>query len=50
MTEKRKLRMTIAGRFIDLLGHQMYGGPVQAVAEFVANAWDADSTKVEVKI
>ncbi|HEX73526.1 MAG TPA: hypothetical protein G4N93_00010 [Dehalococcoidia bacterium] len=50
MTEKRKLRMTVAGRFIDLLGHQMYGGPVQAVAEFVANAWDADSTKVEVSV
>jgi len=50
MTEKRKLRMTVAGRFIDLLGHQMYGGPVQAVAEFVANAWDADSKKVEVSV
>lgn len=50
MKEKRKLRMTIAGRFIDLLGHQMYGGPVQAVAEFIANAWDADSNKVEVSI
>lgn len=50
MTGKRKLRMTVAGRFIDLLGHQMYGGPVQAVVEFVANAWDADSTKVEVSV
>ena len=50
MKEKRKLKMTVAGRFIDLLGHQMYGGPVQAVAEFVANAWDADSIKVEVSV
>lgn len=50
MEAKRKLKMTVAGRFIDLLGHQMYGGPVQAVAEFVANAWDADSTKVEVGV
>lgn len=50
METKRKLKMTVAGRFIDLLGHQMYGGPVQAVAEFVANAWDADSTKVEVSV
>ena len=32
METKRKLKMTVAGRFIDLLGHQMYGGPVQAVA------------------
>lgn len=50
METRRKLKMTVAGRFIDLLGHQMYGGPVQAVAEFVANAWDADSTKVEVSV
>jgi hypothetical protein len=50
MKAKRKLKMTVAGRFIDLLGHQMYGGPVQAVAEFVANAWDADSNKVEVNV
>ncbi len=50
MTRKRRLRMTVAGRFIDLLGHQMYGGPVQAVAEFVANAWDADSKRVEVSV
>ena len=50
MEAKRKLKMTVAGRFIDLLGHQMYGGPVQAVAEFVANAWDADSKKVEVSV
>lgn len=50
MEAKRKLKMTVAGRFIDLLGHQMYGGPVQAVAEFVANAWDADSNKVEVNV
>lgn len=50
MKGQRKLKMTVAGRFIDLLGHQMYGGPVQAVAEFLANAWDADSTKVEVSV
>ena len=50
MVEKRKLKMTVAGRFIDLLGHQMYGGPVQAVAEFIANPWDADSNKVEINI
>ena len=50
MKAKRKLKMTVGGRFIDLLGHQMYGGPVQAVAEFVANAWDADSNKVEVSV
>lgn len=42
--------MKIAGRFIDLLGHQMYGGAVPAIAEFVANAWDADAKKVEITI
>lgn len=42
--------MKFAGRFIDLLGQQMYGGPVPAVAELIANAWDADSEKVEINI
>jgi hypothetical protein len=46
--ENRKLRIKFAGRLIDLLGHQMYGGPVPAVAELVANAWDADAEKVEI--
>ncbi|NGP89188.1 ATP-binding protein [Fodinibius halophilus] len=45
-----KLKIKFAGRFIDLLGQQMYGGPVPAVAELVANAWDADSKKVEIKV
>jgi hypothetical protein len=44
------LEMKFAGRFIDLLGQQMYGGPVPAVAELITNAWDADSPKVEVSI
>lgn len=48
--DDRKLSIKIAGRFIDLLGHQMYGGPVPAVAEFIANAWDADAKKVDIKI
>ena len=50
MNKARKLRMKFAGRFIDLLGHQMYGGAVPAVAEFIANAWDADAKKVEITI
>ena len=28
----------------------MYGGPVPAVAELIANAWDADADRVEVAI
>ena len=46
--ENRFLKMRVAGRFIDLLGNQMYGGPVPSIAEFIANAWDADAEKVEV--
>lgn len=46
----RKLKMRFAGRFIDLLGNQMYGGPVPAVAEMVANAWDADAREVAIAV
>jgi len=42
--------MKVAGRFIELLGQQMYGGAVPAVAEMIANAWDADAASVEVSI
>ncbi len=49
MAENRKLKIRFAGRLIDLLGQQMYGGPVPSVAELVANAWDADATKVEIE-
>ncbi len=50
MAEEKKLKIRFAGRLIDLLGQQMYGGPVPSVAELVANAWDADATKVEITI
>jgi len=46
----RALTIKFTGRFIELLGQQMYGGPVPAVAELIANAWDADSPSVEVSI
>ena len=32
------------------LGLQMYSGPVPAIAELVANAWDADATSVSVNL
>ena len=50
MSQERLLKVRFAGRLIDLLGHQMYGGAVPAVAELVANSWDADATKVEISI
>lgn len=46
----RELQIKFAGRLIDLLGHQMYGGAVPSVAELVANAWDADAKKIEITI
>lgn len=46
----RKLKIRFAGRLIDLLGQQMYGGAVPSVAELVANAWDADAEMVEITI
>jgi hypothetical protein len=46
----RELQIKFAGRLIDLLGQQMYGGAVPSVAELVANAWDADAPKVEIFI
>lgn len=49
-TGERTLKIKFAGRLIDLLGHQMYGGPVPSVTELVANAWDADAEKVEISI
>ncbi len=48
--EERVLKIKFAGRLIDLLGQQMYGGAVPSVAELVANAWDADAPKVEIFI
>ena len=46
----RLLKIKFAGRLIDLLGQQMYGGSVPSVAELVANAWDADANSVEITI
>lgn len=48
MSNDRSLNMQLSGRFIDLLGVEMYGGSVPAIAELIANAWDADSDKVEI--
>lgn len=50
MSADRLLQIRFAGRLIDLLGQQMYGGAVPSVAELVANAWDADADKVEILI
>lgn len=42
--------MRFAGGLIKHLGLQMYSGPVPAVAELIANAWDAMATNVKVSL
>jgi Histidine kinase-, DNA gyrase B-, and HSP90-like ATPase len=46
----KSLRLKFHGRIIDNLGIQMYQSPVAAIAELIANAWDADSEKVEIEL
>ena len=48
--QEKKLHLSFHGRIIDSLGIQMYQSPVAAVAELIANAWDADATKVDVTL
>ncbi len=48
--EAEKLFLRFHGRIIDSLGIQMYQSPVAAVAELIANAWDADATRVNVDL
>ena len=44
------LYLRFHGRIIDSLGIQMYQRPVAALAELISNAWDADATKVDIKL
>lgn len=46
--QDRRLHLSFHGRIIDSLGIQMYQSPVAAIAELIANAWDADATEVTV--
>ncbi|HET8797357.1 MAG TPA: ATP-binding protein [Thermoanaerobaculia bacterium] len=45
-----RLRLKFHGRIIDHLGIQMYESPIAAIAELVANAWDADAERVDVTV
>ena len=47
---EQKLYLRFHGRIIDSLGIQMYQSPVAAIAELIANAWDADSKTVAVDL
>ena len=42
--------MKYAGGVVKHLGLQMYSGPVPAIAELIANSWDAVSTEVTISI
>ena len=44
------LKMSFAGGLVKHLGLQMYSGPVPAIAELVANAWDAMAKEVKISI
>ena len=48
--DEDKLYLRFHGRIIDSLGIQMYQSPVAAVAELIANAWDADASRVKVQL
>lgn len=50
MSETRKLEVRYRGRIIEHLTVQTYQSPVAAIAEIVANAWDADATEVQVML
>jgi len=49
-SEHKTLQLNYSGRIIDQLGIQMYQSPVAAVAELVANAWDADAETVKISL
>lgn len=42
--------MDFAGSLVRHLGLQMYSGAVPAIAELVANAYDADATSVQIEV
>jgi hypothetical protein len=48
--QPKPLELRIHGRVLEHLGIQMYQSPVNAVAETIANAWDADAEEVGITI
>ncbi|MCY4226417.1 MAG: hypothetical protein OXF20_01735, partial [Gammaproteobacteria bacterium] len=44
------LYLRFHGRILDSLGIQMYQSPVAAIAELIANAWDADANSVNINL
>src|SRR4029077_8277331 len=48
--EERTLELKFHGRIVDHLAVQTYQSPIAAIAEMVANGWDADAGKVDVTL
>lgn len=48
--QDKELKLIIQPKVIDHLGIKMYQKPVDVIAEFIANSWDADSETVDVKV
>jgi hypothetical protein len=46
--EQRDLELKFGGRIVDHLAVQTYQSPIAAIAEMVANGWDADAKTVDV--
>ncbi len=49
-TTKRTFHITVLGRTLEHLGSQMYKHRDIAIAELVANSWDAGATRVDISI
>ena len=47
---ERQLRLRPRGRILGQLGFQTHQGPVAALSELVANAWDADASSVSIAL
>lgn len=50
MTRHRQFHMKVLGRLLEHLGSQMYKRRDTALAELVANAWDAGATEVTLTV
>jgi len=48
--KEKQLKLIIQPKVIDHLGIKMYQKPVDVIAEFIANSWDADSEVVKIEI
>jgi len=45
---RHRLHISFHGRVLEHLGIQMYQSPVSSLAEFVANAWDAEAKEANI--